>query len=126
MEIIDKASWQIYGRIQPSVVTAHFKRIFSWLEAKGLLSQEGKEILEFGIDESVSLHERLVVPEALVFLDAKYDDYLKHNPYGEDEDSSVLEAIFSEYQLTNKTLENNKIINQIDFVRDTKVYHEAR
>ncbi|MCL2103318.1 MAG: hypothetical protein FWH25_04705 [Syntrophorhabdaceae bacterium] len=125
MKIIDKASWQIDGGIQPSVVTAHFKRIFSWLEAKGLLTQEGKEVLEIGIDDSVSLHERLVTPEALAFLDAKYNDYLIHNLYGEDEDSSALEAILADYKLTNKAPEDNKIINEIDFIGDTKVYHEA-
>ena len=98
MKIIDKASWQIDGGIQSSVVVAHFKRIFSWLEAKAMLTQEGKEVFEFGIDDSVSLHERLVTPEALAFLSAKYDDYIKRNPYGEDEDSSALETIFADYQ----------------------------
>ena len=138
MKIIDKASWQIYGGLQPSIVTAYFKRIFSWLEAKGLLTREGKEVLEFGIDDSVSLHERLVTSEALAFLDAKYDDYLRHNPYGEDEDSSALEEIFADYQLTI-----NSIVNVIDaerFISMVKqdafeyartiergeVYHEAR
>ena len=98
MKIIDKASWQIDGGIQPSVVVAHFKRIFSWLEEKTMLTQEGEEILAFGIDESVSLHERLVKSEALDFLDAKYDEYLRRCPYGEDIDSSALEAIFEDYQ----------------------------
>ena len=63
-----------------------------------MLTQEGKEILAFGIDESVSLHERLSAPEALAFLNAKYDEYLRHNPYGKDKDFSVLEEIFADYQ----------------------------
>ena len=127
MKIIDKASWQIDGGFPPYIVVTHFKRVFSWLEEKDLLTQEGKEILEFGIDDSVSLHERLITPEALAFLDAKYDDYLRHNSYGEDEDSSALEAIFTDFQLISKAMEEDiKIINPIGFVRETKVYHEAR
>ena len=110
MKIIDKASWQIDGGIRSSIVVAHFKRIFSWLEAKGLLTQEGKEVLEFGIDDSVSLHERLVTPEALAFLDAKYDDYLKCNPYGKDSDSSALEEIFADFQ--NADNGNNRMLSE--------------
>jgi len=98
MKIIDKASWQIDGGIQPSVVVAHFKRMFLWLDDKAMLTHEGKEILAFGIDESVSLHERLITPEALAFLETKYDDYLKRNPYGEDNDCLSLEVIFTDYQ----------------------------
>ena len=98
MKIIDKASWQIDGGIQPSVVVAHFEQMFSWLDKKGMLTHEGKEVLAFGIDESASLHERLITLEALAFLETKYDDYLKHTPYGEDNDSLSLEVIFADYQ----------------------------
>ena len=68
MKIIDKASWQIDGGIQKSLVVQHFRNIFLWLNIKGMLTPEGKENLEFGIDESISLNERLITPIALDFL----------------------------------------------------------
>jgi len=98
MKVIDKASWQIDGGIRHTDVVAHFRKIFTWLATKGLLTAEGKEIMEIGIDESVSLHERLVTSEALSFLEATYDDYVKSYPYGTDEDSSALEKSYAAFQ----------------------------
>jgi hypothetical protein len=98
MKKFDKADWQIDGGMDPDTVVSHFQRIFSWLDAKGFLTEEGKEVLEFGIDTSVSLHERLITREAFEFLDAAYDDYLKCNPYTEDGDSSILEKMFTDYK----------------------------
>jgi len=97
LQIIDKAAWQIDNGVQPSVVITHFKRLFSWLAAKDMLTAEGKEVFEIGIDDSASLHERLVTPEALAFLLSAYDEYIKNNAYGTDTDSSVLESVYAGY-----------------------------
>ena len=94
MVIIDKASWQIDGGIENETVVAHFKKIFKWLASKKLLTAEGQEILELGIDKSISIHERMVTPEALTFLKVNYDDYLKQCPYGTDLGASMLDAIY--------------------------------
>ena len=99
MRIIDKASWQIDGGLDPIIVVEHFKRVFQWLADKKFLTAEGKEVVKIGIDQSVSLHERLVTPEGLAFLAKSYDIYLKNNPYGSDKDSSALEKYYMSYQL---------------------------
>lgn len=44
-----------------------------FLEKEGMLTDEGKEILELGIDASISLHERMVNEKGKIFLDEKYD-----------------------------------------------------
>lgn len=96
MEIFDKASWQIDGGIEADIVVAHFERMFKWLDGKNMLTAAGKEIFESGIDDNVSLHDRLVTPEAAAFLLASYDDYIDRCLY-EDDDLSVLETVYKDY-----------------------------
>ena len=54
-------------------VIKKFSLIFDFLEKEGMLTDEGKEILELGIDTSISLHERMVNEKGKIFLDEKYD-----------------------------------------------------
>ena len=60
MKIYDKASWHIDGGERKEDVIKKFSLIFDFLEKEGMLTDEGKEILELGIDTSISLHERMV------------------------------------------------------------------
>ena len=57
MIIIDKAVWQIDGGVPEELVVNHFKTVFLWLEKHDMLSVEGKEELEDGIDDCASLNE---------------------------------------------------------------------
>ena len=59
MIIIDKAVWQIDGGVPEELVVNHFKTVFLWLEKHDMLSVEGKEELEDGIDDCASLNEEL-------------------------------------------------------------------
>ena len=97
MKIINKASWHIDGGFPESLVIKHFKTVFTWLDCKDMLSPDGKEELQFGIDESVSLHEGLLSCQALVFLEKRYDDYLKSVDFGNDEDAAMLEKLYAEH-----------------------------
>lgn len=76
MKIYDKASWHIDAGEDYKEVIEKFKVIFSILESKNMLSEEGKEILEIGIDESISLHERLLTGEGNLFLEKHYDEVI--------------------------------------------------
>ncbi|MBR2362146.1 MAG: hypothetical protein IKA80_05825 [Spirochaetaceae bacterium] len=73
MKIYDKASWHIDGGERKEDVIKKFSLIFDFLEKEGMLTDEGKEILELGIDTSISLHERMVNEKGKIFLDEKYD-----------------------------------------------------
>lgn len=100
MIIIDKSAWQIDGGIPESLVVSHFKTVFQWLDNHNMLSEEGREELEDGIDESASLNENTVTKEGLEFLEKCYDDYLTavaKDKYGKDSHGAELEKIYQKY-----------------------------
>lgn len=76
MKIYDKAAWHIDGGEKKEDVLRRFSIIFSYLAKNNMLTDEGKEILELGIDSSVSLHERMVNESGKTFLDKEYDTLL--------------------------------------------------
>lgn len=76
----DKASWHIDGGEDSTDVINRFKDLFAFLDEKGMLTADGKEILEFGIDSSVSVNNTMVTDEGEEFLDRYYDNVLNKNP----------------------------------------------
>ena len=48
-KVYDKASWHIDAGEPTSSVLSHFKFIINWCNQNNLLTDEGEEILEFGI-----------------------------------------------------------------------------
>lgn len=97
MKIIDKAAWQIDGGVQEETVVKHFKNVFSCLNLHGMLTEEGKEEFEDGIDDSASLNEDLITPEALEFLEKYYDTYIASIEYGWDEGCKGLNDFYKSY-----------------------------
>jgi hypothetical protein len=98
VKIIDKAAWHIDGCIVPKeLIVKHFQTIFLWLEQHEMLTDEGKEELNDGIDDCASLNEDLITPEALTFLEQNYDQYLKAldgGKYGNDFNAAELEKMY--------------------------------
>lgn len=80
MKSYDKASWHIDGGEKVSDVVARFKTIFNFLADKKMLTPEGVETLDFGMDSSVSLNSNMVNPDGKAFLDRYYDFILSQNP----------------------------------------------
>lgn len=76
MEIYDKAIWHIDAGEDKNKVLNKFKVIFSFLKQKNMLSDEGLEILDIGIDSSVSLHERLLTTTGKDFIEQHYDSLI--------------------------------------------------
>ena len=104
MEIFDKAAWQIDGGVPADLVVSHFNTVFKWLNDHEMLSDEGIEEFEDGIDEEASLNENLVTEEGASFLHAHYDDYLRaiaEDKYGSDENGEELEKIYQQYKNEN-------------------------
>lgn len=81
MKIYDKAQWHIDAGENERIVLEKFKVVFEFLRKHNLLSEEGSEIYELGIDESVSLHERLLNAEGNKFVDRFYDSIISLEPY---------------------------------------------
>lgn len=80
MKVYDKAAWHIDGNENPKEVVARFKEIFKFLAENNLLSSDGDEIYELGIDSSASLNSSMVTKEGARFLEKYYDEVLKKNP----------------------------------------------
>lgn len=95
--IIDKASWHIDNGMPKEQVVTHFKFIFEWLRKNKLLSEDGKEILDIGIDSSISLNEKMLQKEAFNFLEKYYDEYIKSVQYGIKEDEKLLDKYYTEF-----------------------------
>jgi hypothetical protein len=99
--IIDKAAWQVDGGVPEDLVVNHFQTVFSWLGQHKMLSSEGEEELEDGIDSSASLNEDLVTSEGLAFLEKCYDTFLRSvesiGIYGSEPEADELEKTYLSY-----------------------------
>lgn len=80
MKSYDKATWHIDGGEEVSEVIMRFKSIFEFLSNKEMLTEDGIETFEYGMDSSVSLNSTMVTSEGEAFLDSYYDDIIKLNP----------------------------------------------
>ena len=79
MKVYDKAQWHIDAGMDKGVVLKKMEVLFDFLNSKGLLKEEGKEMLDIGIDDSISIHERMLTEEGNRFLEAKYDTVINTN-----------------------------------------------
>lgn len=91
--VYDKASWHIDAGESASRVLAHFKFIMSWCNKNSLLSDEGKEILEFGIDDSISIHSRLLNERGNNFMSKFYNTFISAQSEQCSEMDEVLKTI---------------------------------
>ena len=103
MKVYDKAAWHIDGNENAVEVVDRFRAIYSFLDSKKMLSEDGKEILELGIDSSISLNSSMVNSEGKAFLDAKYDVITNQDP------KRIKATLKDEYEdYKNMTDTNNK------------------
>ncbi|MCD8039593.1 MAG: hypothetical protein LUE96_10995 [Lachnospiraceae bacterium] len=91
LKVYDKAQWHIDAGADEATVVEKMKILFEFLNVKGLLLDEGKEILDLGIDDSVSIHERMLTEEGNSFMETKYDDIINTN---KEEFNEALEKAF--------------------------------
>lgn len=91
--VYDKASWHIDAGEPTNSVLAHFKFIMNWCDQNKLLSDEGLEILEFGIDDSISLHSRLLNDRGNVFMTKYYDTFISAQNDRSSEMDEILKTI---------------------------------
>ena len=80
MKTYDKASWHIDGGERASDVVARFRVVFDFLQDKKMLTADGAETLEYGMDSSVSLNSTMVTEEGNAFLDQFYDAVIAVTP----------------------------------------------
>lgn len=76
MNIYDKAAWHIDEGQNESEVVTRFSIIFDFLNEHNMLNSDGIELMDIGIDESISLHEGLLTDEGNAFIEKYYDSLL--------------------------------------------------
>lgn len=76
MKTYDKASWHIDGGENPQEVIERFHAVFLFLRDKMMLTEDGIETLEYGMDSSASLNSTMVTAVGKDFLDRYYDEVL--------------------------------------------------
>ena len=94
LKIYDKAQWHIDAGEDSRAVIAKFDAVFAFLNTNNLLTDEGKEIIELGIDSSVSIHERMLTEKGKRFMDACYDKVIN---YDADKIASALEREYTSF-----------------------------
>ena len=84
--IIDKAKWQIDGDnpVPEELVIQHFKNVFEFLAKHNWLSDEGKEDLEFGIDDTAVLSSRTLANICADDFKKAYDYCVRNGKFGSD------------------------------------------
>ena len=53
--------------------------------------------MDVGIDDSISLNEKMVTEKALKFLEKYYDEYIKNIQYGIKEDEKLLDKYYKDF-----------------------------
>lgn len=87
MIIYDKASWHIDAGMNEQEVLQRLQKVFNFLNENDMLSDEGKEQYEIGIDDSCSLNERTVTSKGNEFLKEYYNDVINNDA------DSIFEAL---------------------------------
>jgi hypothetical protein len=81
MKVFDKAKWHIEAGEDQNDVTEKFKIIFEFLNQHGLLSEEGKEVLDLDlVDSTISLNSRLLTKIGIDFIDTYNDTIVSLDP----------------------------------------------
>ena len=92
-KVYDKASSHIEAGEPPSSVLSHFKFIIDWCNQNNLLTDEGEEILELGIDASISIHSRLLNERGNMFMTKYYDMFISAQIEQSSEMNEMLKTI---------------------------------
>ena len=83
--IYDKVSWHFpEGKNCPSLEAAkvHFDIVMRWLESQELLSPEGREAIEIGIDSDFSLTSYMLTDKGNRLLTTCYAEWARTVQYG--------------------------------------------
>ncbi|MEK4439107.1 hypothetical protein [Paenibacillus sp. FSL K6-2862] len=73
--VYDKASWHLESDSPTGL--EHLQAIMDWLNQQKLLSEEGLEIFELGVDQEFSLTSEMVTEEGKDLLDSYYTNWTK-------------------------------------------------
>ena len=73
LKVYDKAKWHIDAGEDSRTVIDKLKVVLEFLDKEGMLTSEGKEIMDLGVDSSISIHERMLTDKGRNFMESNYD-----------------------------------------------------
>ena len=79
MKIYDKVQWHLDAGENKETVVSRFKEMFKLLNQYNLLTDDGLEIYDLGIDADVSIHEYLINDKGNKFFEMYYDEMINLN-----------------------------------------------
>ena len=91
--VYDKASWHIDAGETKTNVLSHFKFIMTWCHVNNLLNDEGEEVFEFGLDESISIHSWMLNERGNMFMAKFYDSFISAQIDQQQEMDKLLKTI---------------------------------
>lgn len=98
MEVYDKVSWHYpEGKNCPSIEAAkkHFIKIMDWLSKNNLLSDDGKEVLELGIDSDFSFTSSMLTDQGNETIKKYYSKWMKTIEYHSDISTDYLDSLLN-------------------------------
>jgi hypothetical protein len=99
--VYDKVSWHYpEGKDCPGLEAAkvHFVEVMNWLKENSLLSDEGEETLELGVDADFSISSSMLNEKGNDVLKKHYSSWLKTIDYSENIDLKILDDGLREYK----------------------------
>lgn len=93
MKIFDKAQWHIDAGENAVDVLVKFKNVLEFLDIHNMLSSDGIEIYNFGVDSSISLNENMLTKSGARFLEKCYDNIINCSP------DTISDALKTQYQM---------------------------
>jgi len=96
-KVYDKVPWHYpEGKNCPSLSAAkiHLKSIMNWLKNKNLLSDEGLEIYNIGVDADFAITSSMLTKKGNEIMQKGYSNWLKMIDYNQPVDLSYWESIF--------------------------------
>ena len=99
--VYDKVSWHYpEGKNCPNLEAAkvHFVALMGWSKENHLLSTEGEEILEVGVDSDFSITSSMFNAQGNDLLEKSYSSWLKTIDYSGDIDLKVLDDGLRKYK----------------------------
>ncbi|MCR5797586.1 MAG: hypothetical protein K6G63_06670 [Eubacterium sp.] len=98
MEVYDKATWHTDGGENEEEVVERFRLVFDFLSKKNMLTDLGRETMEFFMGADISLNTRMVNEVGENFLNQYYDNILS------EDNSRINECLIKYY---NEFIEKN-------------------
>ena len=99
--VYDKVSWHFpEGKHCPSLeaAKAHFYALIGWVKENGLLSDEGEEVIDLGVDAEFSITSSMLNKKGNDILSKYYGDWLSGIKYSGDIDMKILDDGLNEYK----------------------------